>query len=785
MNKITDIKEKRLLFGKSCFYILSYIFVFVLSGLLITKTITAGLDIKETSSLSWIRQFDVFLILFLLIDFIVINRVLSKNRLKYQKSFFWILIGLIFVIIFWGIAKNAYPEQEIYSFNNLAYFGILVLGVISLVTKEARRIFEPLKIRLEKEKKLLKYIFLITLLIVVLAQILSSFPQNEVINSILEIYNLFKGLLFFFAIFAGALTFYFNREKIDTELEQEKTTEGLAEEKRKKEFPQKFPRLNKIPILRNIVKWMHKEGWWYSSIIIMLIIIGFGIRLYHLGELSLWWDEFVVMEQTNNILTYGIPGNPLTHGYYWRGAVYHYLVIPFIKLFGTNEFGYRFLGVLAGVGIIITTYLILKKINKKIAIAAALFITFSPMSVEMSRFARFYILNAFFFTLAIIFTYKGFYKNNTVWKFFGIILFILMVHTVQVGQFFVFIVGTFYFQHLIKLIKDKNRIKIIKNNISNYILGIVCVLIAVNGNILSKIFCQFKEKVPSKLTDLVTPATTLKFRMPDFYSLKFMGEQYHILPIILIGICLALIYILLNSNTKNNNKKYIAYLILSTVFLLIGYEILNQGVHSVRFLSFLEPFIMFIFFITILFLLKIFKLKSYLIIIITMIILLTLNPSFINTITVQYGQDLTNYPYKFAHVIAYRSDFKTQYEYLNKIILPNDTLITIFCYDDYSKYPSDYIFQQNDISKTQRVYNYSIKNKRIYINSLNEIKKIVENKNNTRIWLVVNGAHWNILATKHLRNDFKRFVEINKNLVKYNSPDGYSKVLLINDATFE
>lgn len=117
------------------------------------------------------------------------------------------------------------------------------------------------------------------------------------------------------AITFGAVTFWRNRERVEQEIEDEKVAEEKAEEKREGEFDLKFKRLtwfdfsygfekaNKIDsflkrwlvyvllvlaspfvflgrLPYSFVRWMYREGWWYSSVLILIVVLGFVLRVW-------------------------------------------------------------------------------------------------------------------------------------------------------------------------------------------------------------------------------------------------------------------------------------------------------------------------------------------------------------------------------------------------------------------------------------------------------------------------------------------------------------------------
>lgn len=91
------------------------------------------------------------------------------------------------------------------------------------------------------------------------------------------------GFLSIFAIIAGSVLFYKNRERIEKEVEEEEVNEEKAEQRRAKEFSKKFKKINKIPILRGIVKWMYKEGFAYVLILLLILTLFTIVKAPYFG----------------------------------------------------------------------------------------------------------------------------------------------------------------------------------------------------------------------------------------------------------------------------------------------------------------------------------------------------------------------------------------------------------------------------------------------------------------------------------------------------------------------
>ena len=80
---------------------------------------------------------------------------------------------------------------------------------------------------------------------------------------------------------------------------------------------------------------------------------------------------------------------------------YHaYVMGPDVLLWNDFE------NIFFGQAIAVISFFLLKKQNLHVAFGAFLFITFSSFNIELSRFARFYLLNATLFTATVYYGWK-------------------------------------------------------------------------------------------------------------------------------------------------------------------------------------------------------------------------------------------------------------------------------------------------------------------------------------------------------------------------------------------
>ena len=165
-----------------------------------------------------------------------------------------------------------------------------------------------------------------------------------------------------------------------------------------------------------------------------------------------------------------------------------------------------------------------------------------------------------------------------------------------------------------------------------------------------------------------------------------------------------------------------------------------------------------------------------------------IQPYFYDRITINYGDDIVDDPFRTTHVAAYRADYRTTNEFVKNNRLDEDIIINVMTLTNYFYLggKNDYVLNQNYRWTSKSVLNeelnyMSIETESILLNSPYDIEKIIRKNKDRRIWIIVNGGSINILSTTHVRQDFIKFLEQNKDHVVYWSPDGISRVLLFNN----
>jgi len=385
----------------------------------------------------------------------------------------------------------------------------------------------------------------------------------------LEFINIFGVVASILTLAFVDLFLYYRKEidfKKDLEVKSEK--EKLEEEKRKKQFPEKFPKISKIPVLNWVTKWMYKEGWNYSVVLILLIIIGFILRIWNLGELSFWGDEVLTTTASYNFITKGtfmLPsGLP-----YERSILNLFFVSSSIKLFGLNEFAARFPSVIFGTLSLPLMYFFCKNIlhNKKIGLLACMIIAFNAFEIVISRQARMYSQFQFFLILTFYSFYEGFENENEKMKYIFFLSLLSLLLSYIIGGV-VLISLCFY---ILLRGKDWIKEKIFKKDIIIPAFILILILAFYMGRIYG--FNNVKSYV---LKDYIPNPLQLGER--TFY-IRYLSENY---PLISSSALLIIPIFLLNKKTKYSYLLVIGIVSLFSISIILTWK-------AVRYLTLVFP----------------------------------------------------------------------------------------------------------------------------------------------------------------------------------------------------
>jgi len=267
----------------------------------------------------------------------------------------------------------------------------------------------------EKVKTFFKYGFLVLLTLVTLSSLKFEIT-NFISKPLLEI----QFPLTIITIIFGAITFWQNKSIIE-EIEEEQNQEEKEEEKRALEFNEKYPKLAKIPLIGKITKWGYKEGWVYSAIFAVLLIIFAFLLFYNLGEAEFKEDEFQVVaaakgfQETGKFYQWDWAENKLNkNAFYDRAWPHTILIAGSYHLFGVSEWSSRLVSALFGLIFIFSGYFIIKYFskNKKITLLILFVLMFYSSFINLFRYTRMYALLIPLFLILFYALYRFIIEKN-------------------------------------------------------------------------------------------------------------------------------------------------------------------------------------------------------------------------------------------------------------------------------------------------------------------------------------------------------------------------------------
>lgn len=173
---------------------------------------------------------------------------------------------------------------------------------------------------------------------------------------------------------------------------------------------------------------------------IFIIILATLLRFWNLSSNppGLTWDEAALGYNAYSILTTGkdeygqfLPLNLKSFGD-WKPAVYAYLAVPSVAVFGLNEWAVRFPSAFFGVAAVLTLYFLIFELfkNKWLAFLSAFFLAISPWHLQFSR-------SGFEASVALFFNILGIYFFIKKKYIFSALILGLSLFTYQGSRLFV------------------------------------------------------------------------------------------------------------------------------------------------------------------------------------------------------------------------------------------------------------------------------------------------------------------------------------------------------------
>jgi hypothetical protein len=531
-----------------------------------------------------------------------------------------------------------------------------------------------------KTKKIILNLFSPLFLMSIFIIALSNIDFLDKINIQLIIF--IKPILILISIFLGLIIFYDGREKIEQEIDKQNNKEKETEQKRYLNFPKKFPKIYRIPILKNLIRLIYKEGWIYSLILFIIILLSLSLRLWNIGSLSFWVDETQSIVAANNFINTGIPYYQ-ENLIYLRAPFYTLLNVLTIWLFGLTEFTIRLTPLIFSMLTLVTIYIIIKKIlNKNFALVASFIFGISSYALLYARYNRFYAALSLLILLNIYLFYTGFVERNKNKQIFCILIAFVTCGFEAKSIVFLPILCSFLFlldyknykienyKSYFKWLKEKSLIA--QRKLWIYVLTATSSFLIFSK--IDSINTLTGDKIRTFKTekfniDLPVPGFIKEIIYPEWnnFFFNFIKDYY---PIIFIGIICLFIFLIIKIVSKKTlglRDLFIYYLLLNLIFLSKYIVNVIYYTWDQRHFSFIFGLLIINFVIFLSFLIKSINQnkKILILIVITIIYSLSTVKQINSVINMKYGDSLLDTNNLVMKAEPYRSDYKTPFQYVS------------------------------------------------------------------------------------------------------------------------
>jgi len=143
-----------------------------------------------------------------------------------------------------------------------------------------------------------KYVFLVTLFLVSLFSLRTYLTKIDYLENIMVYFSTYSLLLIILTVSFGFLSIYFDKREVEREIRYEKYREDILENKRCKNFKEKFPVINKIPMFGTFFRYIYKENWRFMLGLLLILTAFTAIKAPYFntsftGEHSMKYNTYV------------------------------------------------------------------------------------------------------------------------------------------------------------------------------------------------------------------------------------------------------------------------------------------------------------------------------------------------------------------------------------------------------------------------------------------------------------------------------------------------------------
>ena len=195
-------------------------------------------------------------------------------------------------------------------------------------------------------------------------------------------------------------------------------------------------------------------------LLITIVLVGIFLRFYKLeGFVTFLGDQgrdAIVVKRILTLEHFPAIGAPTSIGQVYLGPFYYYFIAPWLLLFNYQPVGLAFgVAFFSVVGLLINFMVVKELFNKKIALISTIFLTFSSVMIDFSRFSWNPNLLPLFALLTVYFVIKSLKTNK--WYFFALSGAFLSF-SIQLHYLSLFLILPISIIYLIDLLKERKQL---------------------------------------------------------------------------------------------------------------------------------------------------------------------------------------------------------------------------------------------------------------------------------------------------------------------------------------
>ena len=162
-------------------------------------------------------------------------------------------------------------------------------------------------------------------------------------------------------------------------------------------------KLNLAPIYKNLSP---------RVLLLLILLLGFALRLYRLGEQNIWWDEgHAILTARQGLLAAADITARDVHP-----PLYLWLLSLWMRMVGESEMAVRYLSVIGGMLTVSLTYPVARRlVGRRAALLATLLIATARFHIWWSQETRMYVWATFFALLSFYFFIHLYQGNKLYW----------------------------------------------------------------------------------------------------------------------------------------------------------------------------------------------------------------------------------------------------------------------------------------------------------------------------------------------------------------------------------